>query len=153
MCFVRLTQLKWRWGATNGHYTDGTANFMSSTNRSLLRLWWSVALAKCPCFVDVAPRFPKSCSKFRFPSKKVFGNQSVAFVQRRQAELEGYVQRLLSFYPRPPPVLARFLHWDKHELHGITASLSAYLFQVQSIRCGQLCRKTLPCFLYVSMKQ
>ena len=72
----------------------------------------------------------KIMQQISFPSKKVFGNQNVAFVQRRQAELENYMQRLLSFYPRPPPVLARFVHWDKHEVHGITASLSAYLFQV-----------------------
>lgn len=48
------------------------------------------------------------------PAKRIFNNQSVTFVQRRQKELEEYLRGLFKIYPRPPPPLSRFTLWDKY---------------------------------------
>ena len=65
------------------------------------------------------------------PPKKLFGNQSEAFIRKRQSELEVYLQTLFHLLPKIPLQLANFLHFEKYV--SITSSLTALSHFAQSI--------------------
>ncbi|KAK3103398.1 hypothetical protein FSP39_018938 [Pinctada imbricata] len=72
------------------------------------------------------------CSQNRqslLPPKKLFGNQSEAFIRKRQNDLEVYLQTVLYFVAhKMPPSLAAFLSFDRYEIHGITQCMAEELY-------------------------
>ncbi|XP_075431148.1 nischarin isoform X3 [Ascaphus truei] len=63
------------------------------------------------------------------PPKKIIGKNSKSFVERRQKELEVYLQTLFARFPSAVPrALSYFLHFDLYEIHGIAAALAEELF-------------------------
>ncbi|XP_077582006.1 nischarin [Stigmatopora nigra] len=63
------------------------------------------------------------------PPKKMLGKNSKSLVERRQKELEVYLQTLLCQFPGAVPgPLAAFLHFNLYEINGITAALAEELF-------------------------
>ncbi|ESO83609.1 hypothetical protein LOTGIDRAFT_222459 [Lottia gigantea] len=63
------------------------------------------------------------------PKKKVFGNQNDAFIKKRQADLESYLQTILYYVAQKiPSVLASFLEFEEYEIHGLTQSLAEELY-------------------------
>ncbi|XP_061689073.1 LOW QUALITY PROTEIN: nischarin [Syngnathoides biaculeatus] len=63
------------------------------------------------------------------PPKKILGKNSKSLVERRQKELELYLQTLLRQFPGATPTpLAAFLHFNLYEINGITAALAEELF-------------------------
>ncbi|CAN7937208.1 unnamed protein product, partial [Ixodes hexagonus] len=68
--------------------------------------------------------------KALLPPKKLFGNQSEAFVQQRQAELEHYLQTLVHQFSSVLPLsLAHFLDFPKYEVRTIVDDLAERLFR------------------------
>ncbi|KAL1007827.1 hypothetical protein UPYG_G00092160 [Umbra pygmaea] len=63
------------------------------------------------------------------PPKKMIGKNSKSLVEKRQKELEVYLQTLLVTFPvAAPKVLSCFLHFHRYEINGITAALAEELF-------------------------
>lgn len=67
-------------------------------------------------------------AKSLLPPKKLFGNQSEAFIQHRQAELELYLQTLVHQFSFLPLPLAEFLDFNKYEVHTILENMAEMLF-------------------------
>uniref|UniRef100_A0A8V5GAK2 Uncharacterized protein n=1 Tax=Melopsittacus undulatus TaxID=13146 RepID=A0A8V5GAK2_MELUD len=71
----------------------------------------------------------KKIDKNLLPPKKMIGKNSKSLVEKRQKELEVYLQTLLVKFPvTAPKVLSHFLHFDLYEINGITAALAEDLF-------------------------
>ncbi|KAF7693192.1 nischarin isoform X1 [Silurus meridionalis] len=71
----------------------------------------------------------KKFDKHLLPPKKIIGKNSKTLVEKRQKELEVYLQTLLSRFPvAVPKVLSIFLHFQFFEINGITATLAEELF-------------------------
>ncbi|XP_029455320.1 nischarin isoform X3 [Rhinatrema bivittatum] len=71
----------------------------------------------------------KMIDKNLLPPKKIIGKNSKSLVEKRQKELEIYLQTLLAKFPTAAPkVLSYFLHFHLYEVNGITAALSEELF-------------------------
>uniref|UniRef100_A0A8C5QET5 PX domain-containing protein n=1 Tax=Leptobrachium leishanense TaxID=445787 RepID=A0A8C5QET5_9ANUR len=63
------------------------------------------------------------------PPKKIIGKNSKSLVERRQKDLEVYLQTLLTQFPTTVPrPLSLFLHFDLYEINGIAAVLAEELF-------------------------
>ncbi|XP_063283140.1 nischarin isoform X2 [Pelobates fuscus] len=63
------------------------------------------------------------------PPKKIIGKNSKSFVERRQKDLEVYLQTLLAQFPTAVPrPLAHFLNFHSYEMNGIAAVLAEELF-------------------------
>ncbi|XP_058229787.1 nischarin isoform X3 [Hemibagrus wyckioides] len=71
----------------------------------------------------------KKIDKHLLPPKKIIGKNSKTLVEKRQKELEVYLQTLLSRFPvAVPKVLSSFLHFQFYEINGIAATLAEDLF-------------------------
>ncbi|KAG5835863.1 hypothetical protein ANANG_G00248520 [Anguilla anguilla] len=71
----------------------------------------------------------KKIDKNLLPPKKMIGKNSKSLVEKRQKELEVYLQTLLVKFPlAAPKVLSCFLHFHLYEINGITAALAEELF-------------------------
>ncbi|XP_016847075.2 nischarin isoform X3 [Anolis carolinensis] len=71
----------------------------------------------------------KKIDKNLLPPKKIIGKNSKSLVEKRQKELEVYLQTLLVTFPLvAPKVLSQFLHFHLYEIIGITAALAEELF-------------------------
>ncbi|XP_078065902.1 nischarin isoform X2 [Mustelus asterias] len=71
----------------------------------------------------------KKIDKNLLPPKKIIGKNSKTFVEKRQKELEAYLQTLLTKFPHAAPkVLSFFLNFHLYEINGITAALAEQLF-------------------------
>ncbi|KAI1890379.1 hypothetical protein AGOR_G00153120 [Albula goreensis] len=71
----------------------------------------------------------KKIDKNLLPPKKMIGKNSKSLVEKRQKELEAYLQTLLVKFPlAAPKVLSCFLHFHLYEINGITAALAEELF-------------------------
>ncbi|KAM8916745.1 nischarin [Spinachia spinachia] len=71
----------------------------------------------------------KKVDRGLLPPKKMLGKNSKSLVERRQKELELYLQTLLLQFPQSSPaLLASFLHFHLYEINGITAALAEELF-------------------------
>uniref|UniRef100_A0A8C0AT27 Nischarin n=1 Tax=Buteo japonicus TaxID=224669 RepID=A0A8C0AT27_9AVES len=71
----------------------------------------------------------KKIDKNLLPPKKIIGKNSKSLVEKRQKELEVYLQTLLVKFPvTTPKVLSHFLHFHLYEINGITAALAEELF-------------------------
>nr|XP_056707645.1 nischarin isoform X1 [Euleptes europaea] len=71
----------------------------------------------------------KKIDKNLLPPKKIIGKNSKSLVEKRQKELEVYLQTLLVRFPlAAPKVLSHFLHFHLYEIIGITAALAEELF-------------------------
>ncbi|KAJ8259877.1 hypothetical protein GJAV_G00174470 [Gymnothorax javanicus] len=71
----------------------------------------------------------KKIDKNLLPPKKMIGKNSKSLVEKRQKELEVYLQMLLIKFPSAAPkVLSCFLHFHLYEINGITAALAEELF-------------------------
>ncbi|XP_048813326.1 nischarin isoform X2 [Lagopus muta] len=71
----------------------------------------------------------KKIDKNLLPPKKIIGKNSKSLVEKRQKELEVYLQTLLVKFPvTVPKVLSHFLHFHFYEINGITAALAEDLF-------------------------
>ncbi|XP_074860937.1 nischarin isoform X2 [Carettochelys insculpta] len=71
----------------------------------------------------------KKIDKNLLPPKKIIGKNSRTLVEKREKELEVYLQMLLSKFPiAAPKVLSHFLHFHLYEINGITAALAEDLF-------------------------
>ncbi|KAK6320784.1 hypothetical protein J4Q44_G00077600 [Coregonus suidteri] len=71
----------------------------------------------------------KKIEKHLLPPKKMIGKNSKSLVEKRQKELEVYLQTLLVRFPvAAPNVLSCFLHFHQYEMNGITAALAEELF-------------------------
>ncbi|XP_077385751.1 nischarin isoform X2 [Festucalex cinctus] len=71
----------------------------------------------------------KKVERHLLPPKKMLGKNSKSLVERRQKELELYLQALLRHFPGATPApLAAFLHFNLYEINGITAALAEELF-------------------------
>ncbi|XP_018600159.1 nischarin isoform X1 [Scleropages formosus] len=71
----------------------------------------------------------KKIDKNLLPPKKMIGKNSRSLVEKRQKELEVYLETLLVKFPfAAPKVLSCFLHFHFYEINGITAALAEELF-------------------------
>ncbi|XP_072521837.1 nischarin isoform X1 [Salminus brasiliensis] len=71
----------------------------------------------------------KKIDKHLLPPKKIIGKNSKSLVEKRQKELEVYLQTLLSRFPvAAPKVLSIFLLFHLYEINGIAATLAEDLF-------------------------
>uniref|UniRef100_A0A8C5T8I1 Nischarin n=1 Tax=Malurus cyaneus samueli TaxID=2593467 RepID=A0A8C5T8I1_9PASS len=71
----------------------------------------------------------KKIDKNLLPPKKIIGKNSKSLVEKRQKDLEIYLQTLLLKFPvTAPKVLSHFLHFHLYEINGITAALAEELF-------------------------
>ncbi|KAM9099056.1 nischarin isoform 1-T1 [Sarcophilus harrisii] len=71
----------------------------------------------------------KKIDKNLLPPKKIIGKNSKSLVEKRQKDLEVYLQTLLTKFPvAAPKVLSHFLHFHLYEINGITAALAEELF-------------------------
>ncbi|XP_037535856.1 nischarin [Nematolebias whitei] len=71
----------------------------------------------------------KKVDRRLLPPKKILGKNSKSLVERRQKELELYLQTLLQQFPEATPTpLASFLNFHLYEINGITAALAEELF-------------------------
>ncbi|KAA0711996.1 Nischarin Imidazoline receptor 1 [Triplophysa tibetana] len=71
----------------------------------------------------------KKIDKHLLPPKKIIGKNSKSLVEKRQKELEVYLQTLLNRFPSATPkVLSNFLHFHLYEINGIAAGLAEELF-------------------------
>ncbi|KAK9406280.1 nischarin [Crotalus adamanteus] len=71
----------------------------------------------------------KKIDKNILPPKKIIGKNSKSLVEKREKELEVYLQTLLAIFPlAAPKVLSQFLHFHLYEIIGITAALAEELF-------------------------
>ncbi|XP_013791520.2 nischarin-like, partial [Limulus polyphemus] len=66
--------------------------------------------------------------KSLLPPKKLFGNQSEAFIQQRQIDLEVYLQTLIHQFSILPPPLISFLDFHKYEIRTIAEDLAETFF-------------------------
>ncbi|XP_045435061.1 nischarin isoform X13 [Pipistrellus kuhlii] len=72
----------------------------------------------------------KKIDKNLLPPKKIIGKNSRSLVEKREKDLEVYLQTLLATFPGVAPrVLAHFLHFQFYEVNGITATLAEELFE------------------------
>ncbi|XP_015977359.2 nischarin isoform X2 [Rousettus aegyptiacus] len=72
----------------------------------------------------------KKIDKNLLPPKKIIGKNSRSLVEKREKDLEIYLQTLLATFPGVAPrVLAHFLHFQFYEINGITAALAEELFE------------------------
>ncbi|XP_069823240.1 nischarin isoform X2 [Dendropsophus ebraccatus] len=63
------------------------------------------------------------------PPKKIIGKNSKSLVEKRQKDLEVYLQTVLAKFPvNVPNALSHFLHFHLYEIHGIAAVLAEELF-------------------------
>ncbi|KAM3915222.1 nischarin isoform 2-T2 [Leptodactylus fuscus] len=63
------------------------------------------------------------------PPKKIIGKNSKSLVEKRQKDLEVYLQALLTKFPiNVPKTLSHFLHFHLYEIHGIAAVLAEELY-------------------------
>uniref|UniRef100_A0A7N6BDB5 PX domain-containing protein n=1 Tax=Anabas testudineus TaxID=64144 RepID=A0A7N6BDB5_ANATE len=83
----------------------------------------------------------KKVDKRLLPPKKMLGKNSKSLVERRQKELELYLQTLLLQFPQATPSpLAYFLNFHLYEINGITAALAEELFHKgeQLLQAGEV---------------
>ncbi|KAM9813727.1 LOW QUALITY PROTEIN: nischarin [Neosynchiropus ocellatus] len=83
----------------------------------------------------------KKVDRRLLPPKKILGKNSKTLVERRQKELELYLQTLLQQFPQATPThLANFLHFHLYEINGITAALAEELFHKgeQLLQAGEV---------------
>ncbi|XP_035517860.1 nischarin [Morone saxatilis] len=83
----------------------------------------------------------KKVDRRLLPPKKMLGKNSKSLVERRQKELELYLQTLLQQFPQATPTpLAGFLHFHLYEINGITAALAEELFHKgeQLLQAGEV---------------
>ncbi|XP_029007039.1 nischarin isoform X2 [Betta splendens] len=83
----------------------------------------------------------KKVDRLLLPPKKILGKNSKSLVERRQKELELYLQTLLLQFPQATPTaLACFLHFHLYEINGITAALAEELFHKgeQLLQAGEV---------------
>ncbi|KAM6927858.1 LOW QUALITY PROTEIN: nischarin [Xenentodon cancila] len=83
----------------------------------------------------------KKVDRRLLPPKKILGKNSKSLVERRQKELELYLQTLLLQFPEASPApLASFLHFHLYEINGITAALAEELFHKgeQLLQAGEV---------------
>ncbi|TMS18751.1 Nischarin [Larimichthys crocea] len=83
----------------------------------------------------------KKVDRGLLPPKKMLGKNSKSLVERRQKELELYLQTLLLQFPQATPApLACFLHFHLYEINGITAALAEDLFHKgeQLLQAGEV---------------
>uniref|UniRef100_A0AAQ5X4D3 PX domain-containing protein n=1 Tax=Amphiprion ocellaris TaxID=80972 RepID=A0AAQ5X4D3_AMPOC len=83
----------------------------------------------------------KKVDRRLLPPKKILGKNSKSLVERRQKELELYLQTLLLQFPQATPTaLACFLHFHLYEINGITAALAEELFHKgeQLLQAGEV---------------
>ncbi|XP_068578165.1 nischarin isoform X1 [Cebidichthys violaceus] len=83
----------------------------------------------------------KKVDRGLLPPKKMLGKNSKSLVERRQKELELYLQTLLLQFPQATPTpLACFLHFHLYEINGITAALAEELFHKgeQLLQAGEV---------------
>ncbi|XP_034540452.1 nischarin [Notolabrus celidotus] len=83
----------------------------------------------------------KKVDRRLLPPKKMIGKNSKSLVERRQKELELYLQTLLQQFPQATPTpLAFFLHFHLYEINGITAALAEELFHKgeQLLQAGEV---------------
>nr|XP_012626978.1 nischarin isoform X3 [Microcebus murinus] len=72
----------------------------------------------------------RKIDKNLLPPKKIIGKNSRSLVEKREKDLEVYLQMLLAAFPGVAPrVLAHFLHFHFYEINGITAALAEELFE------------------------
>uniref|UniRef100_A0A8C0H7S9 Nischarin n=1 Tax=Chelonoidis abingdonii TaxID=106734 RepID=A0A8C0H7S9_CHEAB len=71
----------------------------------------------------------KKIDKNLLPPKKIIGKNSKSLVEKREKELEVYLQTVLVKFPiAAPKLLSHFLHFHLYEINGITAALAEELF-------------------------
>uniref|UniRef100_A0A3P8VZV1 Nischarin n=1 Tax=Cynoglossus semilaevis TaxID=244447 RepID=A0A3P8VZV1_CYNSE len=83
----------------------------------------------------------KKVERNLLPPKKMLGKNSKSLVEKRQKELELYLQTVLQQFPQAtPPSLAHFLHFHLYEINGITAALAQELFNKgeQLLQAGEV---------------
>uniref|UniRef100_UPI0037E90AC3 nischarin n=1 Tax=Semicossyphus pulcher TaxID=241346 RepID=UPI0037E90AC3 len=83
----------------------------------------------------------KKVDRRLLPPKKMIGKNSKSLVERRQKELELYLQTLLQQFPQATPTpLSGFLHFHLYEINGITAALAEELFHKgeQLLQAGEV---------------
>uniref|UniRef100_A0AAX7T2P6 PX domain-containing protein n=1 Tax=Astatotilapia calliptera TaxID=8154 RepID=A0AAX7T2P6_ASTCA len=83
----------------------------------------------------------KKVDRRLLPPKKILGKNSKSLVERRQKELELYLQTLLQQFPQVTPTpLTNFLHFHLYEINGITAALAEELFHKgeQLLQAGEV---------------
>uniref|UniRef100_A0A3P9HE48 Nischarin n=1 Tax=Oryzias latipes TaxID=8090 RepID=A0A3P9HE48_ORYLA len=83
----------------------------------------------------------KKVDRGLLPPKKILGKNSKSLVERRQKELELYLQALLQQFPEATPTpLASFLLFHLYEINGIATALAEELFHrgEQLLQAGEV---------------
>ncbi|XP_030827981.1 nischarin [Strongylocentrotus purpuratus] len=63
------------------------------------------------------------------PPKRLLGNMSKSFIERRQRDLEAYLQKVISSSRLLPKPLLLFLEFDIYDINGVSQALAAELFE------------------------
>lgn len=71
----------------------------------------------------------KRATKSQLPPKKVFGNTSKSFIEKRRSELEVYLQKVLDDNRDLPQPLLMFLEFDIYDIFGVAQALAAELYE------------------------
>ena len=73
--------------------------------------------------------------KSLLPPKKLFGNQTEAFIKKRQQELQVYLQTVLHYLAHhPPPALTFFLDFHLY----VSILLPVFIFHLRHLQCIQV---------------
>ncbi|XP_033121708.1 nischarin-like isoform X2 [Anneissia japonica] len=86
----------------------------------------------------------KKVEKSALPPKKLIGNTSKSFIQKRKQELAIYLQKLMDRYNPVPTQLARFLEFDIYDVTGVSQALAKELFEKGDLilSSGEVCEMT-----------
>ncbi|XP_071816316.1 uncharacterized protein [Apostichopus japonicus] len=102
---------------------------------------YTIQVSVSDCHWTVKHRYSEFCAlhdklvganrveKSALPPKKLFGNTSKAFIEKRRSDLEEYLQKVLDEnLDLPRPVLI-FLEFDIYDLFGVAQALAAELYE------------------------
>ncbi|XP_071960487.1 uncharacterized protein [Antedon mediterranea] len=86
----------------------------------------------------------KKVEKSALPPKKLIGNTSKSFIQKRKQELAVYLQKLMERYDPLPSHLSRFLEFDIYDVTGVSQALARELYEKGDLilSSGEVCEMT-----------
>ena len=63
------------------------------------------------------------------PAKKIIGNKDPEFVEKRRADLEIYLKKIVQFLEKALPVeICSFLEFDEYEVYSLVRKIAAELY-------------------------
>lgn len=85
------------------------------------------------------------------PAKKILGNKDPEFIERRRADLEIYLKKIVQFLEKALPLeICSFLEFEDYEVYSIVRKLAADLYADGSIKGAGKVMKMNPLQVAVS---